>query len=136
MTAGTDRVILWTQTGVVAALAVIAVVSLGYAVAELVRLAVDPTLGALESLFSAVLLVFIVLELYQIAREFQTGREVVDKVFEVGVVVLVRQIIVAEVLHSSYQEYLAIAALIVALGVAWFLARHARSPAGRLPADD
>jgi uncharacterized membrane protein (DUF373 family) len=92
---------------------------------QFVDAAREPGLKAFEELFSAILLVFILLELYRIGVSFLKGEDVINKVFEVGLVALVRQVIVSEFVHLNTTQMLVIAALIVSLGAAWFLSRLA-----------
>lgn len=125
----TDLIVHWASLGAVLVLAVLAVVGLVALVVELPRLLTSQTSAALEGLFSGILLLFILLELYQIGGLYFRRARVVDKVFEVGIVALVRQLIVAEFLHYSVQQLLAIAALVVALGVSWRLSSRAQPDA-------
>jgi uncharacterized membrane protein (DUF373 family) len=124
----TDLIVHWASLGAVIVLALLAIVGLVALVVDLPALLHGPTGSALEGLFSGILLLFILLELYQIGGLYFRRERVVDKVFEVGIVALVRQLIVAEFLHYNVQQLLAIAALVVALGLSWYLTGRVRLP--------
>lgn len=125
----TDVMVHWTALGAVLLLALLAAFGLIALVIELPSLARQEPLAALEGLFSGILLLFILLELYQIGALYFRRERVIDKVFEVGIVALVREVIVAEFLHYSVQQLLAIAALVLALGISWYFVRWtARTP--------
>lgn len=118
------HVVELVTTAVLAFLAAAGVVSLVY---ETVKAVISLSAESLPQLFGTILLVFILLELYGIGTAFIHKEDVSDKVFEVGLVALVREIIVAEFLHLGTTELLTIAALVLALGIAWFLSRRARA---------
>jgi len=117
----TDLAVHWIMAvvvGVLAILAAAAVIFLVFAALEVVR---APQIRTLENTFNAILLVFIMVEMYSLGAHFLRGQNVVDKVFELGLVALVRQLIVAEFLHISVSQLLAIAALVIALSGGWYL---------------
>lgn len=122
----TDLIVHYTALGAVFVLALLAAVGLVALIVELPSLVTQHTGAALEALFSQILLLFILLELYQIGRLYFRRESVVDKVFEVGIVALVRLLIVAEFLHYTVQQFLAIGALVISLGVSWYLTRRAQ----------
>jgi len=131
----TDAVVHWVEVGVIAVLALLAVFNLAFIVHEIVVLARKPGLELVQQLFGSILLVFILLELYQIAMALLQGRNIVNKVFEVGLVSLVRSVIVSEFTHLDTPKLGVFALLIAALGVAWFLSRRGESlPPGGKPA--
>ncbi len=123
----TDLIVHYASLGAVLVLALLAVVGLVALVIGLTALASKAPAAAIEGLFSGILLLFILLELYQIGGLYFRRESVIDKVFEVGLVALVRQLIVAEFLHYSVQQLLAIAALVVALGASWFLTHRSQA---------
>lgn len=125
----TDLIVHWTALGSVLVLALLAVAGLVGLFLGLPAFLHEEPLAALEGLFSGILLLFILLELYQIGGLYFRRERVIDKVFEVGIVALVRQLIVAEFLHYSVPQLLAIAALVLALGVSWFFTRRIQEPA-------
>lgn len=122
-----DHLVYWVEVVAAAVLALLAAAGVIGLVVNAVKAAMSLDFDSLPSLFSSILLVFILLELYAIGTGFLEKRDVTDKVFEVGLVALVRQVIVAEFLHLSNQHLLTIAALVVALGIAWFLSRRAQA---------
>ena len=122
----TDIAVHWASLGAVIVLALLAVVGLVALVLQLPSLLSGEPAAALEKLFGGILLLFILLELYQIGGLYFRREQVIDKVFEVGLVALVRQLIVSEFLHYTVQQLVAIATLVVALGASWYLARRAR----------
>jgi uncharacterized membrane protein (DUF373 family) len=120
-----DVAVRWVELVVSVMLALLAVAGVVFLGVEFVHVAQEPGLKAFESLFSAILLVFILLELYRIGVSFLKGEDVINKVFEVGLVALVRQVIVSEFVHLGTTQMLIIAGLIVALGLSWYLSRLA-----------
>jgi uncharacterized membrane protein (DUF373 family) len=120
-----DIAVRWVELVVSIMLAVLAAAGVVFLGRQFVAAAMKPGLAAFESLFSAILLVFILLELYRIGVSFLKGAGVINKVFEVGLVALVRQVIVSEFVHLGTTQMLIIAALIVALGLSWYLSRLA-----------
>jgi uncharacterized membrane protein (DUF373 family) len=121
----TDVVVHWIEAVAAVLLAILAAAGVVFLIYEMVLAARRPSLASLEALFGAILLLFILIELYSIGTAFVRGDDVTNKIFEVGLVALVRQVIVAEFLHLSVEYMLTIAALIVALGIAWYLSRRA-----------
>jgi uncharacterized membrane protein (DUF373 family) len=129
----TDLVVHWVALGTVIVLALLAVVGIVGLLLEIPVIFEQSPLIALEQLFSGILLLFILLELYQIGRLYFLSERVIDKVFEVGIVALVRQLIVAEFLHYTVQQLLAIAGLVLSLGISWYFTRRVRSGDMRIP---
>ncbi len=127
----TDVVVRWIEAIAAVLLAILAAAGVVFLIYEMVLAARNPGASSLEALFGAILLLFILIELYSIGTAFVRGDDVTNKIFEVGLVALVRQVIVAEFLHLSVQHMLTIGALIVALGVSWFLAKRAIGPIQR-----
>lgn len=116
----TDLVVHYSSLGAVIVLALLSAVGLVLLVVQLPGLVRAQPFAAVEQLFSGILLLFILLELYQIGGLYFRRERVLDKVFEVGLVALVREIIVAEFLHYTVQQLLAIATLIISLGISWY----------------
>jgi len=127
----TDVVVRWIEAIAAVLLAILAAAGVVFLIYEMILAARKPGAGSLEALFGAILLLFILIELYSIGTAFVRGDDVTNKIFEVGLVALVRQVIVAEFLHLSVEHMLTIGALIVALGVSWFLAKRAVGPVQR-----
>jgi uncharacterized membrane protein (DUF373 family) len=123
-----DIAVHWIEAFTAVMLAVLAAVGAVFLVMQMGVLFKDPGIEALQSIFGAILLVFILIELYSIGTAFVRGGDVTNKIFEVGLVALVRQVIVAEFMHLTAAHMLTIGALIVALGLSWFLSRMALSP--------
>lgn len=122
----TDVAIHWIEAVAALFLAIAAAGYLAVVVYDAAMLLMKPSLAGLQEMLSAMLMVFVIVELYTISVEFMQGGPVIDRVAEVGLVVLVRQMIVAEFLHMEVAQLLAIAALIVALGLARFLTQGGR----------
>jgi uncharacterized membrane protein (DUF373 family) len=121
----TDVAVHWIEAIAAILLAILSAAGVVFLMYEMVLAARNPGADSLEALFGAILLLFILVELYSIGTAFVRGDDVTNKIFEVGLVALVRQVIVAEFLHLSVNHMLTIGALIVALGVSWFLSRRA-----------
>ncbi len=78
-------------------------------------------------LLDSVLIVFVVVELFHIAVAYSERRNVIATVMEAGLVAVVRKLVIFET--SVGAEYvlmkaIALAVLIVAIGVTWFLLRR------------
>jgi len=85
-------------------------------------------------LLDAVLVVFIVVELFNIALAYMAGKTVIATVMEAGLVAVVRKLVVFET--SGAPAYVlmkggALAGLILAVGATWFLLRRAGVCPGR-----
>lgn len=79
-------------------------------------------------LLDAVLVVFIVVELFNIALAYMSGKNVIATVMEAGLVAVVRKLVVFETSGSPVYVLMkggALAALILAVGATWFLLRRA-----------
>jgi uncharacterized membrane protein (DUF373 family) len=121
----TDIAVHWIEAVAAVLLAILSAAGVVFLMYEMLLAARNPGAGSLEALFGAILLLFILVELYSIGTAFVRGDDVTNKIFEVGLVALVRQVIVAEFLHLSVNHMLTIGALIVSLGVSWYLSRRA-----------
>lgn len=84
----------------------------------------------------AVLIVFIVLELFSIALAYLQHRDVIGTVMEAGLVAAVRKLVVYESGADALPKALALAVLILAIGVTWFLLRRSGVCTGRSPGTD
>ncbi|MDO9557036.1 MAG: phosphate-starvation-inducible PsiE family protein [Coriobacteriia bacterium] len=109
---------------VIAALgAVDLVVEMYSAVAETGYLTPDSILRVLDS----VLVVFIVIELFNIALAYMKRKNVIATVMEAGLVAVVRKLVIFETnadATSVLMKASALALLIVAIGLTWFLLRR------------
>lgn len=72
-----------------------------------------------------VLVVFIVIELIRIAVAYMQHKNVIGTVLEAGLVAVVRKIVIFEGGSNALSDALALSALILAVGVAWYLLRRA-----------
>lgn len=83
----------------------------------------DTILRVLDS----VLVVFIVIELFNIALAYMNRRNVIATVMEAGLVAVVRKLVIFETTGSAtyvFMKAAALAILIVAIGLTWFLLRR------------
>jgi uncharacterized membrane protein (DUF373 family) len=119
-----DTVVKWVELAAAIVLVALAIVTVVFVVVDMGALLTKPAIGTVQASLGNILLVFILVELYGITTEFIRGGRVVDKVFELGMVALVRQVIVSEFLYLKVDHLLALAALILALGIAWYLSHR------------
>ncbi len=109
---------------IIAALGVVdLVVEMYAAVSDKGYLTPDSILRVLDS----VLIVFIVIELFNIALAYMKRRNVVATVLEAGLVAVVRKLVIFE--STGDPEYvlmkaIALAVLIIAIGLTWYLLRR------------
>ncbi|MGB4593183.1 MAG: phosphate-starvation-inducible PsiE family protein [Coriobacteriia bacterium] len=121
----------WLERAIAALLVVIAVlgavdlvVELYNAVADRGYLTPDSILRVLDS----VLVVFIVVELFNIAVAYMNRRNVIATVMEAGLVAVVRKLVIFESSGDALYVLMkagALSILIVAIGLTWFLLRRA-----------
>jgi uncharacterized membrane protein (DUF373 family) len=71
-----------------------------------------------------VLVVFIVIELIRIAVAYMQHKNVIGTVLEAGLVAVVRKIVIFEGGSNALSDALALSALILAVGIAWYLLRR------------
>lgn len=71
-----------------------------------------------------VLVVFIVIELIRIAVAYMRHKNVIGTVLEAGLVAVVRKIVIFEGGSNALSDALALSALILAVGIAWYLLRR------------
>jgi len=83
------------------------------------------TPAGITSTIDTVLVVFIVIELIRIAIAYMRHRNVVGTVLEAGLVAVVRKLVIFEGGESALTDALALAVLILAVGITWFLLRKA-----------
>jgi len=84
---------------------------------------IDPTV--IIELLDIVLLVFIVIELLNIAISLIDGRRVVYTVFEAMLVAVARKIIVSGTAPISLEKGASLGLITIAVGVTWWLVTHA-----------
>jgi uncharacterized membrane protein (DUF373 family) len=75
-------------------------------------------------LISTALEVFIVIELFRIALAYMNHTNVIPTVFEAALVAVARKFVVFEPKESFLQEALGLAALLLAIGVSWWLLKQ------------
>jgi len=77
----------------------------------------------ITSTIDTVLVVFIVIELIRIAIAYMHHRNVVGTVLEAGLVAVVRKLVIFEGGATALTDAIALAVLILAVGITWFLLR-------------
>jgi uncharacterized membrane protein (DUF373 family) len=131
-----ERVITTLLVGMMAVVVVLAVADLGWLLVTdilsppLVLLGVDELLDV----FGMFLLVLIGVELLETLKTYVHEREMrAELIILVGVIALARKVITLDVKTVPSLSLLGIAAVIVALAIAYSLIRHAHSRATRSP---
>ena len=132
----------WLE-GVVAAILAIVIV---FAVVEICITLVNAVAvlhagpGAMQSVVTAVLDTFIVVELFRITVAYIRRTDVIFTVLETALVVAAREIVVIKAGTSEPIAGMAVAGTLLAIALAWFLLRrsasepHDRAAAGNAPA--
>lgn len=127
-----DRVTWYVEAilaGLLVILAVLGVVDVVIAMVEVARLDGFMTPEGITQVIDTVLIVFIVIELIRIAVAYMNHQNVVGTVLEAGLVAVVRKLVVFEFADKALEKAAAIAILVLALGITWYLLRRV------LPAD-
>lgn len=127
-----DRVTWYVEAilaGLLVILAVLGVVDVVIAMIEVARLDGFMTPEGITQVIDTVLIVFIVIELIRIAVAYMNHQNVVGTVLEAGLVAVVRKLVVFEFADKALEKAAAIAILVLALGITWYLLRRV------LPAD-
>lgn len=129
-----ERIVHLVETVVGMLLVVMAVIGTIDVVIQMVRLFDAEgflTPEGITRVLDTVLVVFIVVELFNIALAYLQRRNVVPIVLEAGLVAVVRKLVVFESSGAYLEKAAALAMLILAVGVTWYLLRRSGvCPAG------
>lgn len=127
--AAANRVVTWLETVVAAVL--VLMVGLGLVVLGFQFYAVFvhdfPSIGvdAIINVLDVVLIIFIVIELFNIAIAYMQHRSVVPTVLEAALVAVARKLVVFEAsAGTALSEAAGLAIMLIAIAVAWYLLRH------------
>jgi uncharacterized membrane protein (DUF373 family) len=100
---------------------VLAVIALGY---ELFNVIVGRHIllsADFIRLISTILEIFILIELFRIAVAYMTHQNVLPTVFEAALIAVARKFVVFEIANQTLQSALALAVLLLAVAVSWWL---------------
>lgn len=120
----------WLERAIAALLVIIAVLGSVDLVVELYNAVSDKgylTPETILRVLDSVLVVFIVIELFNIAVAYMSRRNVVTTVMEAGLVAVVRKLVIFESTGDALYVLMkagALSVLIVAIGLTWFLLRR------------
>lgn len=122
-----DRVVLYVEGAVTALLAVLAalgVIDIVIKMFEVTRADGFMSPEGITRTIDTVLVVFVVIELIRIALAYMNHEDVVGTVLEAGLVAVVRKLVIFESSADMLPKAISLAALILAVAVAWFLLRR------------
>lgn len=122
-----DRSTVYIEAAIAALLVVLAalgVVDVVIKMLEVTRADGFMTPEGITRTIDTVLVVFIVIELIRIAVAYMHHRNVVGTVLEAGLVAVVRKLVIFESGDNPLPKAVALAALILAVGVTWYLLRR------------
>lgn len=123
-----DRVVLYVEGAVTALLALLAVLGVVDVVIKMVEVTRADGFMSPEGItrtIDTVLIVFIVIELIRIALAYMHHQDVIGTVLEAGLVAVVRKLVIFESSPDMLPKAIALAVLILAVAIAWFLLRRA-----------
>jgi uncharacterized membrane protein (DUF373 family) len=126
-----DRLVVWIEGAVTALLVILAglgVVDIVIKMLEVTRADGFMTPEGITRTIDTVLVVFIVIELIRIAIAYMQHKNVIGTVLEAGLVAVVRKLVIFESSDQMLEKAIALAVLILAVGITWFLL-HKRQPA-------
>jgi uncharacterized membrane protein (DUF373 family) len=129
-----NRVVLYIEGAVTVLLVVLAalgVVDIVLKMLEVTRADGFMTPEGITRTIDTVLVVFIVIELIRIAVSYMQHKNVIGTVLEAGLVAVVRKLVIFESGEGMLEKAIALAILILAVGVTWYLLQR-----GSLCADD
>ena len=129
-----NRVVLYIEGAVTVLLVVLAalgVVDIVLKMLEVTRADGFMTPEGITRTIDTVLVVFIVIELIRIAVAYMQHKNVIGTVLEAGLVAVVRKLVIFESGEGMLEKAVALAILILAVGVTWYLLQR-----GSLCADD
>jgi uncharacterized membrane protein (DUF373 family) len=123
-----EKIVHYVETVVATLLVAMAVIGAVDVIIQMVRLfGADGiiTPDGITRVLDTVLVVFIVVELFNIALAYLQRRNVIPIVLEAGLVAVVRKLVVFESGGAVLEKAAALAMLILAVGITWFLLRRA-----------
>jgi len=119
-----NRVVLYIEGAVTVLLVVLAalgVVDIVLKMLEVTRADGFMTPEGITRTIDTVLVVFIVIELIRIAVAYMQHKNVIGTVLEAGLVAIVRKLVIFESGPDMLEKAIALAILILAVGVTWYL---------------
>lgn len=126
--ANLNRVVIYVEaavTGLLVVLAALGVVDVVLKLLEVTRVDGFMTSAGVTRTIDAVLVVFIVIELIRIAIAYMQHKNVIGTVLEAGLVAVVRKLVIFESSDNVLEKAAALAILILAVGITWYLLRRA-----------
>ncbi len=108
-------------------IAVLLVIALGLEIVAAVTDGLDFGREEFTRVISSALEVFIVIELFRVALAYLSHRNVVPTVLEAALVAVARKFIVFEPKGDYLQSSIGMSALLVAVGVAWWLLKQSNA---------
>lgn len=112
-------------TGLLVILAALGVVDVVLKMLEVTRSDGFMTPEGITRTIDTVLVVFVVIELIRIAISYMQHKNVIGTVLEAGLVAVVRKLVIFESTEHVLEKASALALLILAVGVTWYLLRRA-----------
>ncbi|MFU8890358.1 MAG: phosphate-starvation-inducible PsiE family protein [Anaerosomatales bacterium] len=125
-----NKFVLGLEIAVSAALVVIAallVVTLAVELTGIVTSGFTMDRTEFTRIISTALEVFIVIELFRIALAYMKHSNVIPTVFEAALVAVARKFVVFEPKEDYLQTALALAALLLAIGISWWLFKKSQA---------
>ncbi|MBW6468869.1 MAG: phosphate-starvation-inducible PsiE family protein [Coriobacteriia bacterium] len=125
-----NKFVLGLEIAVSAALVVIAallVVTLAVELTGIVTGGLTMDRSEFTRIISTALEVFIVIELFRIALAYMKHSNVIPTVFEAALVAVARKFVVFEPKEDYLQTALALAALLLAIGISWWLFKKSQA---------
>lgn len=122
-----DRLVVYIEGAVVVLLTVLAVLGVVDVVLKMLEVTQADGFMSPEGItrtIDTVLVVFIVIELIRIALSYMNHQDVVGTVLEAGLVAVVRKLVIFEGGDNILPKALALSALILAVGITWYLLRR------------
>jgi len=124
-----NRVVLYIEGAVTVLLVILAalgVVDIVIKMIEVTRADGFMTPAGITRTIDTVLVVFIVIELIRIAVSYMQHKNVIGTVLEAGLVAVVRKLVIFESGEGMLEKAIALAILILAVGVTWYLLQRGR----------
>jgi len=121
-----NRVVLYIEGAVTVLLVILAglgAVDVVIKMLEVTRADGFMTPEGITRTIDTVLIVFIVIELIRIAIAYMQHKNVVGTVLEAGLVAVVRKLVIFESTDQMLEKAIALAILILAVGITWYLLR-------------
>ncbi len=121
-----NKIVVYIEGAVTALLVVLAalgVVDIVIKMLEVTRADGFMTPEGITRTIDTVLVVFIVIELIRIALAYMQHKNVIGTVLEAGLVAVVRKLVIFESTDHMLEKAVALAVLILAVGITWYLLR-------------